>query len=82
MYNYDIGEDVYQESEHDDDSWSSLNLQSLPSLSETKTKTITKTITKTTRLEPPIEIKTGIHIFIDHSNIRVSGEKLLIHHDF
>ena len=81
MYNYDIGEDVYQESEHDDDSWSSLNLLSLPSLSETKTKTITKTITKTTRLEPPIEIKTGIHIFIDHSNIRVSGEKLLIHHD-
>ena len=81
MYNYDIGEDVYQESEHDDDSWSSLNLLSLPLLSETKRKTKTKTITKTTRLEPPIEIKTGIHIFIDHSNIRVSGEKLLIHHD-
>ena len=83
MYNYDIGEDVYQESEHDDDSWSSLNLLSLPSLSETKRKTKTKTITKTktTRLEPPIEIKTGIHIFLDHSNIRVSGEKLLIYYD-
>jgi hypothetical protein len=52
VYNYDIGDDEYQDEENKDFK-NSLNEKSYP----------------------------GIHIFIDHSNIRINGEKLLIHHD-